>query len=230
MRDIGQCAPSLYELASAYMVAKEVVIEAGYAFEIDWQDSLAFEQVTEFDFLSEAAWVILSSGMCESVIRKKFPDISAAFFEWESAQKITEYSKECSEVALCHFNHSKKIGAIIQIAVHIFERGFDIVREGIRQEGVKYIAQFPYMGPATSQHLAKNIGLQVAKPDRHLKRISQKAGYYSPQKMCGDIAEIIGDKLPVIDLVLWRYATLKRDYLDIFPEGVGSDHRYPVRI
>ena len=135
------------------------------AFEVDWQESLAFDQITEFDFLSEAAWVVLSSGMCESVIRKKFPRVSAAFFEWESAQKIAEYSADCSKVALCHFNHSKKIGAIIQIAVHVFERGFDLVREGIKQEGVNYIAQLPYMGPATSQHLAKNIGLQVAKPD-----------------------------------------------------------------
>lgn len=226
MRDTEQFAPSLYELALAYMIAKQTVIEAGYAFEVDWQERLVFDQITEFDFLSEAAWVVLSSGMCESVIRKKFPRVSAAFFEWESAQKIAEYSAVCSKVALCHFNHSKKIGAIIQIAVHVFERGFDLVREGIKQEGVNYIAKLPYMGPATSQHLAKNIGLQVAKPDRHLNRISQKAGYCTPHKMCGDIAEIIGEKLSVVDLVLWRYATLRKDYLDLFPESVNNSRQY----
>jgi endonuclease III len=198
------------------MTAKKVVIDKGYAAEIDWQDSIAFEHITETDFLRESAWVILSSGMREAVIRKKFPRISSAFFEWKSAQDIVRLNYECQEAALRSFNHVKKIEAVIQIARHTHEEGFDSVRNSIKCEGLDYLTQFPYIGPATKYHLAKNIGLPVAKPDRHLLRVAQRVGYDSPHSMCADIAEFVGDKLSVVDLVVWRYATLHKNYLDLF--------------
>ena len=77
----------------------------------------------------------------------------------------------------------------------------------------------PFMGPATSYHLAKNLGLDVVKPDRHLLRITDVTGYQSPYEMCCDIAKVTSDKLSVIDLVIWRFATIQRQYLDHFSGG-----------
>lgn len=206
----------LWALACAYMTAKETVIDCGYAHEIDWQDNLSFCSLTEHEFLREAAWVILSSGMSEVVIRRKFADLSFAFYDWESAQRIVERKDICRSSALVHFNSPRKIDSIIQIALHLFDRGFDNVRQGVWDYGVDYITQFPFMGPATSYHFAKNIGLPVAKPDRHLSRIANIVGYSSPQSMCRDIAQLIGDKISVVDVVMWRYATLDKDYLQLF--------------
>lgn len=223
MTEAGKLLSSLEELGSAYMTAKKRILEAGYAFEIDWQDGLVFDRITESDFLREAAWVVLSSGMSEFIIRRKFPQISAAFLDWKSAGQIAESGSECSEAALRHFKHSKKIESILNIAVHVHEKGFEVVCECIKQDGISYLSQFPYMGPATSLHLAKNIGLQVAKPDRHLNRISERVGYCTPEEMCIDIARIVGDKIPVVDLVLWRYATLEKNYLQLFPTLFHSE-------
>ena len=72
------------------------------------------------------------------------------------------------------------------------------------------------MGPVTACHLAKNLGLDVVKPDRHLLRIAAVTGYQSPYEMCCDIAKVTSDKLSVIDLVIWRFATIQRQYLDHF--------------
>lgn len=204
-------------LASAYLTAKQVVIDEGFASEIDWQDGVAFDNITETDLLREAAWVILSSGMSEVVVRRKFPDISGAFFEWESARKIVVGRTKCRNVALSCFNNPRKIDAIIHVADHVFKTGVDSVRQAILDEGVTYIMRLPYMGPATAYHFAKNIGLPAAKPDRHLRRIAQKTGYYTPQLMCSDIATMLNEKIAVVDLVLWRYATLHRNYLTLFP-------------
>lgn len=204
-------------LASAYLTAKQVVIEKGFASEIDWQDGITFDSVTETDLLREAAWVILSSGMREAVVRRKFPAVSAAFFEWESAHKIVAGRAKCRGLALTSFNNPRKIDAIIDVAEHMFKTGVDSVRQAIRDEGVTYIMRLPYMGPATAYHFAKNIGLPAAKPDRHLRRIAQKTGYYTPQLMCSDIAMMLNEKIAVVDLVLWRYATLQRNYLTLFP-------------
>ena len=198
------------------MRAKRHVIEAGYAYEIDWQDTVAFDSVTERDFLREAAWVVLSCGMRESVVRSKFPAISLAFLDWESAEQIVAHRRACYKAALRYFNHQKKIEAIVEIAEHVLESKFPVVRNSVQREGVDYLMQLPFMGPATSRHLAKNIGLSMAKPDRHLMRIATEAGYGSPQLMCGDIAALVGDKVAVVDLVLWRYATLDKNYLDLF--------------
>jgi hypothetical protein len=206
----------LWSLACAYMTAKERVIESGYAHEIDWQANLLFSSLTEHEFLREAAWVILSSGMREAVIRRRFSDISFAFCEWESARQIVERKETCRKSALAHFNNPKKIDSIIEIAVHLVDRGFDDVRRWVWDDGIDYITQFPFMGPATSYHFAKNIGLPVAKPDRHLTRIAKVVGYSSPQSMCQDIAQLIGEKISVVDVVMWRYATLDKNYLQLF--------------
>jgi len=218
LNDDGRPETLLWDLACAYMTAKERVIESGYAHEIDWQENLSLCCLTEREFLREAAWVILSSGMRETVIRRMFPEVSRAFCEWESARQIVNSKGDCRKAALDRFNNPKKIDSIIKIAAHVVERGFDSVRQYVWDEGIDYITQFPYMGPATSYHFAKNIGLPVAKPDRHLSRIAEVVGYSTPQSMCQDIAEFIGDKISVVDVVMWRYATLDKDYLQFFSD------------
>lgn len=203
-------------LVDAYMTAKENVIEAGFADEIDWQHYLSFDDLTEPAFLQEAAWVILSSGMREAVVRTKFPAISRAFLGWTNAQEIVRQSERCRQAALSIFAHEGKTEAILFLVTMVARDGFEDVHRRIADEGVDYLQSFPYLGPATAFHLAKNIGLNVVKPDRHLTRISARAGYPSPYAMCKDIAAVVGDKEAVIDVVLWRYATLNRNYSAIF--------------
>ncbi|MGO9022294.1 MAG: hypothetical protein ACLQVJ_28485 [Syntrophobacteraceae bacterium] len=191
-----------------YLRAKKAVLDAGYGDEVEWQASISFEEVDENHFLREAAWVVLSSGMRETVVRKKFPEISHAFFEWESARKISARADQCRQNALACFGHLGKINAIIFISAHVERHGFGSVQRAIEAEGIPYIMQFPFMGPATSFHFAKNIGLSVVKPDRHLVRIAKRLGYKSPEALCSEISNLTGDRVSVVDIVLWRYATL----------------------
>lgn len=203
-------------LASAYMTAKETVIESGFADEIDWQHDLLLDDVTEGSFLREAAWVILSAGMRESVIRNKFDLVSSAFRNWASAEQIVVHKRECRRKAMAVFANERKIDSIIKVAKEVAEKGFAEIRSLLEVDGTRYIERLPFMGPATSFHLAKNLGLAVVKPDRHLVRVAKKAGYPSPDALCREIAKVVGDKIAVVDLVIWRYATIDRNYLQIF--------------
>ncbi len=203
-------------LVAAYLTAKEQVIQAGFAYEIDWQYRVKFEGISESTFLREAAWVILSAGMREQIIRKKFPVITKAFKNWKNASYIVAHRDECRRQAMSVFGHDRKIDSIIGIAEEISEDGFPMVINQLEQKGVQYLQSLPFMGPATSFHLAKNIGLSAVKPDRHLCRIAEKAGYCCPEALCDEIARTVGEKLPVIDVVIWRYANLNRDYLSMF--------------
>ena len=201
-------------LAILYIEIKRDLISRGFADEIDWQDQLSLEGITENDFLREAAWVIISSGMSEYVVRKKFPDISRAFFNWQSAKVIRRHKTACRKNALSCFGHRAKIDSIIFLASYVAKSGFKSVRDAVKDHGIDFLIQFPYLGPATAAHLAKNIGIPIAKQDRHLKRISRLFGYSNPHDMCNAIAKTIDEKVSVIDLVFWRFATLQRNYLE----------------
>lgn len=208
-----------------YALAKTIVVDEGFAHEIEWQNQIQFSAIVESAFLREAAWVVLSSGMRETVIRSKFAAFSKAFCDWDCAEHICTNATQCKEKALEVFAHAKKIDAIVEIAARVSKDGFQAFKRGIDAHGVPFLQSLPYMGRATSFHLAKNIGLNVVKPDRHLMRISSLAGYSDPTDMCQAIANAIGDRLPVVDLVIWRYATVNPGYanfLSNYFHGVGA--------
>ncbi len=199
-------------LVSAYFDLKDVVIRAGYDWEIEWQAELDFEEATESDFLREAAWVVLSSGFRESVVRQRFGAVSHAFLDWRSAREIADSGLVCQERAISVFGNRRKIDAIAKIVWLVASEGIDFVKMRIRSRGLDYLQELPYIGPVTSYHLAKNLGLQVVKPDRHLVRMARVAGHDSPLDLCTKVAEAVGESVSVVDLVFWRYATLNRDY------------------
>ena len=71
---------------------------------------------------------------------------------------------------------------------------------------VAFLETMPWIGPVTKFHLAKNFGLDVVKPDRHLARIAD-AHHSDPHTVCAEIAEATGDRIGTVDY-LWRAAAL----------------------
>ena len=114
------------------------------------------------------------------------------------------------------FANTRKIDAILGFVDQLHNLGFQVLKNNIVKKGIEYIQHFPFMGPATSYHFAKNIGLDVVKPDRHLVRIASKAGYICPDQFCDTISKIVGDKKAVVDVVMWRFAALESNYLEYF--------------
>jgi hypothetical protein len=204
------------ELAQKYLYIKDFVIDKGYRDEIVWQSSISLGNLDESSFLKEIAWVILSSGMRESVIRRIFGDISRCFFYWKSSKEIVDYKDQCFSLAIKYFNNRPKILAIINAAEKLENVDFNCFKRELYCNPMEVLREFRYIGPVTVYHLAKNIGLQYAKPDRHLVRISTNAGYQDVQTFCKDISNQVGDSITVVDLVLWRFATLERNYEIIF--------------
>jgi hypothetical protein len=200
------------QLASIYLTAKERVIDAGFAEEIDWLAGLVFEELNESAFLRESAWVVLSSGFRESILRRKFSDVSAAFLDWVSAELIVVQAESCRDSALRAFRHQGKIDAIVSIVQRVATQGIERIKEEIRTRGTLFIQELPFMGPVTACHLAKNLGFPMVKPDRHLTRMARHTGYKSADQMCHVISEMVGDSVSVVDLVFWRYATITDNY------------------
>ena len=196
-----------------YFTAKDSVVSSGYSYEIKWQDEVSIDSVDQKLFYSEYAWVVLSCGMRERVIRKKFEELSRVFEYWENPAIISRHASKYKKEALKIFNHTAKINAIVWMAKYLSTTNLTQEINFLKEKGTEYLCKFPFLGPATSQHFAKNIGIFISKPDRHLLRISKYLGYNSPDLLCKQISSIIGEKESIVDLILWRYATLNRSYL-----------------
>lgn len=199
-------------IVQAYLCAKKQILNSPYNHELVGATKNPAD-LSESQFLRELAWVILSSGMAESVIRNKFPDISISFLGWESARCISENAEQCVANALCHFRHRGKIRAIADAAIAVFAAGsFEHLKSQLLCDPIQKLQSFAYIGPVTAFHLAKNIGIPVVKPDRHLTRLARSNGYSSAAELCGSIACYLGEDLRLVDSVLWRFATMHRDY------------------
>ena len=203
-------------LMDVYLTAKETVVARGFAWEIDWQADRRFDRIDESDFLRESAWTVLSAGFRETVVRKLFDPLCDAFLGLRSAAVIQANRAGCRRAALKVFNNRRKVNAILDIASVVDEMGFESVRRHIQHEDVRFLQTLPYIGSITAFHLAKNLGLPVVKPDRHLQRIAKAAGFSSPQELCQLISAHLGEPVQVVDVVLWRYATLFSNYVMVF--------------
>lgn len=203
-------------LIEGYLVAYEAVVGAGFAHEIDEQEQRRLERATESDFLREAAWVVLCAGMRERIVRYLFPGVSGAFLEWRSAKDIVRLRSRCARRAFAVFAHRPKIEAIVGIAEQVALTSFETIRLALSRRGVAALEAFPYIGPITKFHLAKNLGVDVAKPDRHLVRLSHAAGFTDPAQLCATVARATGDRVATVDLVFWRYATISPSYQALF--------------
>lgn len=206
-------------LLDAYLTAKEAVIARGFAWEIDWQTERRLDRIDESEFLRESAWTVLSAGFREAVVRKLFVPICDAFLGMRSAALIQANRARCRRAALKVFNNRRKVNAILDIASIVDEMGFERVRRQIEHEDMRFLQTLPYIGSITAFHLAKNLGLPVVKPDRHLQRIATVAGFSSPQELCQLISDHLGEPVQVVDVVLWRYATLFSDYVMMFADS-----------
>ena len=207
-------------IATIYKAAKITVIKRGYAAELEWQKTVDLKALEPQQFMQDYAWVAYCSGFRESIVRKKWLDILEAYDNLDPVI-VADFSVDMKPQVLALINHEKKFDGIVWTAKWIRdEDNFKFIKKLLLSERsllrkVNKLTIFPYIGNITKYHLAKNLGLQVAKPDRHLVRIADFFGYKDVQKFCEDIATETNDPVPVVDIVWWRFATLTPNYLTL---------------
>lgn len=193
------------ELVRVYLRAKRLVVDCGYAHEVAWQ-SAAAEPLTPRRFVSEAAWVVLSTGMSESVVSRIFPRLASAFGDFDP-DWLAVNGPAARDRTLCVFGHERKIDSILRIADTARRLGADGLRHRML-DPEPFLLQLPYIGPVTWRHLAKNLGSPLAKADRHLVRFATATRRQSVDELCMEISSWLGDPIPVVDVVLWRWSVL----------------------
>lgn len=144
---------------------------------------------TEENFFLEYTWVVLNAGMKEQAARTIFEN----------------FCKDFNFDAIRHPSKRKAIeDTFNNISLH-FQNLQAIKGE---EAQIEYLETIPWIGPITKYHLARNIGIDTVKPDRHLIRLAKRFGYDTPLEMCEEIKAHNGTKVGTIDVILWRYCNL----------------------
>lgn len=198
------------ELIRLYLKALQVILEAGFGEE--WirerRYPLPSEHLLVTDFLDTYAWVVFVSGFEEQIIRNRWNRLTKAFKRWEP-EAITADAEQVFEEAIGVFRSNKKVDAVIRCAKIVSERGWAPFKQSLLgSDYLSFIEELPFIGAVTKYHLAKYIGYDVAKPDRYLLRLAHEYGYVASvegvQKFAGDVASTTGERIRVVDTVLWR--------------------------
>jgi hypothetical protein len=206
------------ELAAAYLCAKRAVVDHGFSGEIRWQRTVGELAVTREGFVREAAWVVLSAGMRERVIRGLFGELTMAF-EHFVPELVCRHELSVRRRALRHFNHPGKVDAILSIARRVAMMSGDEISSALVSSPEQFLQSLPFIGPVTWRHLAKNLGVPVPKPDRHLVRLAAATGRETVDRLCYEISSWVGEPVEVVDVVLWRWSVLQAD---VCPEQCHS--------
>jgi len=210
-------------LKDLYENIKEEIIEEGFEDEINHiENKKTFDKE---DLLLEIAWTVLSSGMSNKVVRNKFDSILEAFRFPDKLQYFLSNKEKCIEDARKHFDHEGKMNAIADAWEQILKNDFSSLKDEITDNPIKKLQKFDYIGPTTSYHLAKNLGFDVAKPDRHLERIRKILSYSDVQSLCEDISALTDDSVKTVDYVLWRFAEINEDYLSRLKDEIPVGDR-----
>lgn len=192
-----------------FLTVIEELKQRGFEDEINWQRNVSFCPDAE-TFAIEAAWVIMNSGMKSQVVR----------LIWERALEHGKNEPSRLMAIRNHlhyvFKHEGKIKAIHRLIDNrtdyftgwLNHKGnMRETYESDLQPKITYLRTLPFIGPVIVYHLAKNLGLDVVKPDRHLVRLAT-AEDTTPYAMCKRLADATGEKVSTVDIILWRACNL----------------------
>lgn len=172
---------------TTYRTLRAHLVDGGYAGDIEWSQGV--QPVCDpLSFWREYAFVVLNSGMKNTV----------AMGIWRKVQPVVESGGSASQV----FGHVGKAAGIDSV---YRDRVRLLGEYAAADDKLDYLRGLPWIGQITCYHLAKNFGLDCAKPDRHLVRVAGTEGTHA---LCARLAAATGDRIATVDYVIWRAASL----------------------
>ena len=187
--------------------AVRFVRSKGYGNEIDEFRKIRPPKSAD-DFLSKYAWVVFASGFNEKILEDKWEAIKKEFLDF-SIRKITRVvskNPRYFETRKMPIDNKRKIAAIIETAKRVDVEDFRNFLDLDKMQDLGYI------GEVTKFHLARNLGLDVGKPDRWMIRLSQRLGFpptpTGVESMFETFHKVTGERVGAIDVVLWRASQL----------------------
>lgn len=168
---------------------RDKIYRAGYGEEIAWQESVTEPDCAD-EFLWQYIWVVISSGMKNQIARIIEQRIVEAYNNGIPIDTIYHHNCKVKAIEYMIKNHDEIFDAYL-----------------VSSDRLEFLHSLPYIGNITKWHLAKNLGEDVVKPDRHLTRIAESYNT-TPIELCKKLAKETGYRIGTVDLILWRAGNL----------------------
>jgi hypothetical protein len=169
----------------------ELYVRTNFNDELLRVESRKFENQNAIDFRNQFFYVVLNSGMTNQVAKKIYQRFIDSGFD------------------ITVIGHPSKKKAIAQALIK-YKEWFEALKAS--NDKIEYLETLPWIKEITKYHLARNLGIDCAKPDRHLKRLAERFGYSEVQTMCKELAKESGYRIGTVDVILWRYCNMHPDY------------------
>lgn len=168
-----------------FLLLAAALRKAGHGDDVEWAEHCRPPDCA-LAFASESIFVICNSGMRNTVARNIYSRVMDALAHGRGA--------------IVAFGHIGKVDAIDDIWKN---RDQYFAEYLAAPDKLAYCETLPWIGQITKYHLAKNFGLQFAKPDVHLQRLADRERC-TPQALCERLAHESGYKVATVDVILWR--------------------------
>ena len=158
------------------------------------------ENVSKWKFFVEYVFAVLVAGFKVATINQRWNRIRDALWGFNFV-KIYMNSDLARKRLLRAFGNKRKADAIIKGAIRITDLDWDDFKKEIVKD-INVLDDLPGIGPVSVYQIARNLGYDTIKPDRHIKRVADYFGL-NPFEMCKTIAEATHQPAHYVDTVFW---------------------------
>ena len=151
----------------------------------DWavHDPAKFKRLDSRAFIEGYCWVIYVSGFRVAVVRPHWPAMSKAYKDFELL-RIARTSTSKTLLRALPIKSERKARGFLEGCRIVADWGWPQCHVGLiwerrRREDdavMTVLEELPYIGSITKYHLGMRIGIDVAKPDRHVTRTANRFG------------------------------------------------------
>lgn len=160
------------------------------------------EQKADRDLLAEYGWVVACCGLTARAILPRWERLGAALGDWVPDRAAAAPREQVLQVLA----NPRKVDAIQALAADLARAPGQMARLAARPlaEVLAWMASLPFIGPNNRYHLARNLGWDVVVRNGPVPRLAGLLGT-SADLLCGAISDATGERLRVVDLVLWQW-------------------------
>lgn len=190
-------------------------------FENSWASVLMAngQDVTEEDFTKNYLWCVYVSGFSAQVVTANFDRLLHAYGMVSDGQFVQakQGTEPSMEPVFRIWKNKAKFKAVHMTRMMIQSASWPVFHKMyLASKDPKVIQQLPFMGPALSRHLARNIGnVDMVKPDVHMVRLADtflphfrlSDDVTKTTRLCEEVRKVctLMSSWPLgkIDMVLW---------------------------
>ena len=172
----------------------------GIEYDAKWVYQVSPDTITPQEFFEEYIWVVYACNFKVTHLGGLWKPLCEAYGNYEALDGSRR------QAVLNVIDNERKWSAVHRTALMMQGFGWDEFRKLCLDE-IDSITLLGFIGPVTKFHLARNLGFDVAKPDRWMCRIANKTGWESVSSMCEYLSEKHGLSVKEVDIILWEYAS-----------------------